>query len=147
MAFDIDLVYQHFGLDMDDATKVSILNNIQRGTALNITSIDRRIINTFALRLDNRHDAKCLLENAVELIFSTQDAGNNYKSWLLMISSTLPLIELTGSSRYWDQVFAQACISGPRAVGALLLAAPPDVINDAREENTRLLLKLIGRFN
>jgi TIR domain len=48
----------------------------------------------------------------------------------------------SGLFDYWSQVFDHACMLGPRMVGALLLVAPPGVINASKVEITQLFQKL-----
>jgi hypothetical protein len=56
--------------------------------------------------------------------------------------SSLPMIATVGLLNYWAAIFAHACPLGPRMVGALLLAAPVPVWNNAKEDIVHLFLKL-----
>jgi hypothetical protein len=86
--------------------------------------------------------AAALIGEASELVITALARPPNNRYTHVIAPADLPNPQHSGLLNYWSVVFDQACMLGPRMVGALLLVAPAAVLNGARSDIIELFTKL-----
>jgi hypothetical protein len=137
ITLDID---QLFDLSADTPTKNVALLTIPLGPGVDRFQITQSVELAFARRTNFTNAAKVVGE-ASELVLASlgRRPGNIHAFVIEQADLADPR---NGLYDYWSKVFDHACMLGPRMVGALLLVAPPGVINAAKFEIVQLFEKL-----
>lgn len=114
--------------------------NIPKGPRVERYLISDSLVAAYAEGLPTRTKAEQIIGRAMRLRRSADPGDRNATTFT---SGDLPNLDVVGADAFWQDVFTQAALHGPRMLGALLLAQPDDLFPaEARSERARLLLYL-----
>lgn len=88
-------------------------------------------------------EAPLLVSEAAALVLQTfsEDCRRN-PDRLVVMRSAVPSIFHVGATHYWSSVLDHACILGPRMVAAILLCAPPSVLQGSEQATAETLQQM-----
>jgi hypothetical protein len=138
VALDVDQLFQ---LNTEVSDRVEALQKLPLGPGLNRSQIKQNIIRAFAESSTNCSDARNIVCEANNLVLAAFEKRPNDIQAITINQAVLPN-PYSGFVDYWLTIFDHACMLGPRMVGALLLVAPPGVINRAKVDIVNLYLLL-----
>lgn len=129
-----------FDEELDLPARLRALSAIQPGRGVDPFEVGYAIIRAFADGT-TEINATFVIGEACGLVLNISPMSPSERHKFVLAPSGLPTPE-GGRERYWAVAFSQACMLGPRMVAALLLAAPPSVLDRARAEIAELYAKL-----
>lgn len=129
--------------DAETHILVATIRRLPCGPAVEQYLVSHELIEAFA-SATNKPLAEGTVARACQLVLEAllpKVPSSKYR--YVINSAALPNPDKSGMVDYWAEVFANACMLGPRMMGALLLAAPPVVVDGARTEIVKLFAKLM----
>jgi hypothetical protein len=117
----------------DSANRRKLLQMLPLGPGLDPGVIKLPLKRAFANATDFRKTREIIGEANASLIASLPERPHNPHAYIISFSD-LPSSEKVPMGDFWGEAFDQACMLGPRMIGALLIAAPAAVQNGAKAE-------------
>ena len=115
------------------------LHDFPKGPMVEFYLISRELKTAYANYIPVT-DARQVISEAIAF---RKQADPDDKSASTIKHYDLPAPEVVGSYLYWQDVFNEACLHGPRMLAAILLLIPPNVFNNKiKKEREALLEKL-----
>jgi hypothetical protein len=123
-----------------------ILQRLPRGPRVPFRLITHELIHAYANLLNTRTKARQVINKSNQLRDEADaDAGDS--TGRLIDEGFLPIFNEVGPYSYWQDVFHEACLRGPRMLGALLLAQPDDLFDSEAGSNRARLFQYLQEMN
>lgn len=116
------------------------LQRFPRGPRVPFILITDELVYAYAETLGTSTQAKRIINKANQMR-GEADPGDSTVT--LLSFAFLPTFEAVGAYAYWQEVFHETCLNGPRMLGALLLAQPDDLFHSRARRDRAKLLELV----
>lgn len=123
-----------------------ILQRLPKGPRVPFRLITHELIYAYANLLNTRTKARLVINKSNQLR-DEADADAGDETGRLLDEGFLPIFNEVGPYSYWQDVFHEACLRGPRMLGALLLAQPDELFDSEAGSNRARLFQYLQEMN
>jgi hypothetical protein len=121
-----------------------ILERLPRGPRVPFRWITDEIISAYESALDTREKARAIINKANQI---REEADPDDPTATFIRPGLLPTFGVVGPYAYWQDVFHEACLNGPRMLAALLLAQPAHLFDSRAQTARARLLQQLHEMN